>query len=131
MTTPPDPKATPPDGEAGRIASIDQKIAAAVGQAKDDIIGEVRKLVGGARQREGEHLTDPAQSRGARAEQAGQNLDQMIADAIKVNDESRARDQAQKDRDERLGKLEAAATERAPVQRGRLHRFFGWGEPPE
>src|SRR5215469_8831905 len=98
MTTPPpaDPKATPPaagtDGEASRIASIDEKLAA----VKDDILAEVRKLVGGAREREREHLTDPDQSKTARAAAAGQNLDQMIADAIKVNDDARAKEAADK-----------------------------------
>lgn len=135
MTTPPapDPKtppaaAGPADGEADRIATIDQKIAAAVGQAKDDIIGEVRKLVGGARTREGEHLTDPGQSRGERAAAAGKSLDDMIAGAIKVNDEQRAKDAA--DADLRT-KLEAATAEKPPVDRRRVHRIMGWGDPPQ
>lgn len=133
MSTPPapDPKTpTPPaaagpaDGEAGRIATIDQKIAA----VKDEILGEVRKLVGGARAREGEHLTDPGQSRGERAAAAGKSLDEMIADAIKVNDEQRAKDAADK---ELRDKLEAATKEKPPVDRRRVHRFMGWGEPPQ
>lgn len=132
MTTPPqpDPKATPPaaaDGEAGRIATIDQKIAA----VKDEILGEVRKLVGGAQQRERGHLTDPDQSRGARAEQAGKSLDEMIADALKVQDEQRARESAEKSRDDKIAALEAAGAEKTPVQRGRLHRLMGWGDPPQ
>lgn len=131
MTTPPapDPKtaAPPADGEAARIATIDQKIAA----VKDEILGEVRKLVGGAQAREREHLTDPGQSRGERAAAAGKNLDEMIADAIKVNDEQRAREAAQKDRDDRLAKLEQAGGEKTPVDRRRIHRFMGWGDPPQ
>lgn len=130
MTTPPaDPKTAHPAGqpgdrEAGRVASIDEKITA----VKDEILGEVRKMLSGAQSREREHLTDPAQSRGARAEQAGQNLDQMIADAIKVDRESREKDA--KDAELRT-KLEAATAEKPPVQRSRRHRFMGWGEPPE
>lgn len=131
MTTP-DPKtppATPPagDGEAGRIASIDEKISA----VKDEILGEVRKLLGGARDRERGHLTDPDQSRGARAEQGAQNLEQMIADAIKVNDEARAKEGAEKQREERLAKLEQAGAEKPPVDRRRVHRIMGWGDPPQ
>lgn len=132
MTTP-DPKATPPatappaDGEAGRIATIDEKIAA----VKDEILGEVRKLVGGAQARERGHLTDPDQSRVARAEQAGKSLDEMIADALKVQDEQRAREAAEKTRDDKIAALEAAGAEKTPVQRGRLHRVMGWGEPPQ
>ncbi|HEV2243553.1 MAG TPA: hypothetical protein VGR98_21080 [Streptosporangiaceae bacterium] len=130
MTTPPaDPKTTPPagDGEADRIATIDQKIAA----VKDEILAEVRKIVGGAREREQGHLTDPDQSKTARAAQAGKSLDDMIADAIKVNDDARAKEAADKTREERLGKLEQAAAEKPPVERKRAHRFMGWGEPPQ
>lgn len=131
MTTPPaDPKTTPPPaagGEAGRIATIDEKIAA----AKDEILGEVRKLVTGARQREGEHLTEPDQSKAARAGQAGKNLDDMIADALKVQDEQRARESADTQREDRLKKLEEAGAEKTPVQRSRRHRFMGWGDPPQ
>lgn len=135
MTTPPDPK-TPPappaaaghgDGEAGRIASIDQKLAA----VKDEILGEVRKLVSGARDREQGHLTDPGQSRGQRAADAGQDLDKMIADALKVNDEAKAKEAADKAKDDRLGALEAAAAEKPPVDRRRVHKLMGWGDPPQ
>jgi hypothetical protein len=133
MTTPPaaDPKATPPAagpaGEAARIASIDEKIAA----VKDEIIGEVRKLLGGARDREQAHLTDPDESKTARAARAGQSLEQQIADAIKVNDDARAKDAADKAREDRLAKLEEAGKEKTPVDRRRVHRFMGWGEPPQ
>lgn len=129
MTTPPaDPKATPPaDGEAGRIASIDEKISA----VKDEILGEVRKLLGGARERERGHLTDPEQSRGARAEQAGKSLDDMIADALKVQDEQRAREHAESEREGRLAALEAAGAEKTPVDRRKIHRLMGWGDPPQ
>lgn len=131
MTTPPDPKtstptaaAGPADGEASRIASIDEKITA----VKDEILGEVRKLLTGAQSREREHLTDPDQSRGARAGQAGQDLGQMIADAIKVNDDAKAKDAADKELRE---KLEKATAEKPPVDRRRVHRVMGWGEPPQ
>lgn len=130
MTTPPgtDPKATPPaDPEAARIQTIDQKIAA----VKTEIVDEVKKLLGGARAREGEHLTDPDQSRGARAQAAGQNLEQMIADAIKVNDDARAKQAADQERESRLKKLEEAGAEKTPVDRRRVHRLMGWGEPPQ
>lgn len=129
MTTPPaDPKTTPPagpgDGEAGRIQSIDQKLAA----LKDDILSAVRDMVGGAQDRERGHLTDPDQSRGARAQAAGQNLDQMIADAIKVNDDARAKEAADNDL---RAKLEEATKEKPPVDRRKVHRVMGWGEPAQ
>lgn len=126
MTTPPQ-ASTPADPEASRVASIDEKIETAMNKVLD----EVRKIVGGARTREGEHLTDPGQSRTARAEQAGVNLDQMIADAVKVNDDARAKAEAEKAHKERHDQIDAAAAEKTPIQRGVLHRFMRWGEPPQ
>lgn len=113
-----------PDAEASRIASIDQKIAA----AKDEILGEVRKLVSGAREG-GSAQSAAEQHEAGKLGQPTRSLDQMIADAIKVNDDAKAREAAAKSTDDRLTAIEAATAEKPPVERGRLHKAMGWGEP--
>jgi septal ring factor EnvC (AmiA/AmiB activator) len=127
--TPAAPPADPPapaDPEAARVASIDQKI----GAMKDDILTEVRKIVGSAK--EGGAAQSAAQEHEAgKLDRPSQSLDQMIADAIAVNDKARAKEAADKDAADRLAKVEAATAEKPPVDRRGVHRFMGWGDPAQ
>jgi hypothetical protein len=128
MTTPPDPKAAP--AAAGAPATPDPAGRPSwAGDLKDEILGAVKELIAPLRQ--GGSAQQAAQQHEAEKLDRGSNLEQQIADAIKVNEEARAKDAAGKAQEDRLGKLEAAAAERPPVDRRRVHRFMGWGDPPQ
>lgn len=93
---------------------------------KDEILNAVKGMLGTARGRERQHLTEPGQSRAERGER---DLDSMIAEAIRVNEQAKAAEQRDRQTGERLDALEQARPETQPVERGRLHRAMKWGEP--
>jgi hypothetical protein len=98
-------------------------------ELKTEILSAVEGMLGSARNRERQHLTQTGQSRGERAEHTAEELDRMIADAIRVNDDAKREAGERESTQSRLGALEAAAAETPPVERGRLHGLMRWGEP--
>lgn len=119
-TTKPDDSTGPGSGEAGRVASIAEQIAA----VKDDIMTEVRELFAGK-------PADSGQPAGHGHDNPGDGLESAVNAA--VDKVLRGRDQAAAEDAHRAqhAKLEEAAAERPPMERTRRHKFMGWGEPSE
>lgn len=118
--TDPQPQTTddPPQDDSGR-----PEWAA---ELKSEILDAVKGMLGPARARERDKLTNPNAQEGIVPD-----LDRMIADAIAVNDKAKAEAADRESTGKRLDALEAARPETTPVQRGPLHRAMRWGEPPE
>jgi hypothetical protein len=96
-------------------------------ELKTEILGAVHKLVDPLRTG-GTAQTAAEQHEAGKLGQPTRSLDEMIAEAIAVNDKAKADEAAAKSTNDRLTAVEAAAAERPPVERGRMHRFMGWGE---
>lgn len=112
-----------PDPEATRVASIAEQLAA----LKTEILGEVRQLVGAAR--EGGSAQHAAQQHEAGRLGETADLDQRIEAAIAKVTADQERHAAEQATQDRIGALEAARDEITPVDRSRWHKAMGWGEP--
>lgn len=90
-----------------------------------DTVTEVTKSLTPAAGKEGE--SEETARPGTRAERGANVAAQVQAeiDRIKAKEAQEARD---KTIDEQLASLTEKTTEKAPVERGKMHRFMGWGE---
>jgi len=111
------------DPEAGRV----QSIAAQLDALKTDILGAVREMV--APLREGGSAQQAAQHREEQHLERGSNLADQIDAAVAKVLAGRDAEQAKADRDAKVDKLIEASAEKPPVERKRVHRVMGWGEP--
>jgi hypothetical protein len=118
---------TTPAEDAAPAAAAENDRPAWAEDLKDEILGAVEKLVGGARTRERGHLTEPGQGHAERAESTAASLNDQIAAAVDKIEKDKAAAADASAKDERLAALEARP-ERAPVDRRRVHHAMGWGE---
>ena len=121
---PADPPAAPPSSSSSK-----ESRPAWAGELKDEILGAVQTMIAPLRQ--GGSAQQAAQQHEEGKLDRPSNLEQQIAEAIRVNNEATARQAAETDRASRLEKLEQAAAEKPPVDRRRAHRLMGWGEPAQ
>jgi hypothetical protein len=91
-----------------------------------DTIAEATKGITHPAGKEGDDKDDTARP-GTRADRGASVASQVEAEIakIKAKEAQEARD---KGIDDQLSKLSEATAEKTPVERGKMHRFMGWGE---
>jgi len=96
-------------------------------------VGELRKMIKDSVQEFAGALTGGGDAKDdkkpvAEGSPTGGGIAAEVARQVAKIREREAREQRDKDVDERLEKLSSTVVEKAPVERSRVHKFMGWGE---
>ena len=126
---PGDPNAKPDDPNATQ--TDDGSVAEQLAAFKEDILGEVRKMIGAASSSSPQHQaaqehTERHLDRASAAEEGLEGMvDRALGKALGERDKATAEDEHKRQHEQ----LAAATAEKAPVERTRRHKLMGWGEP--